>query len=660
MSYRALEQMKKKNLSDYGIADSVKIPTLPDCRRRYGRDALEFLRDWCVDLKFDPKRVDLEDSDGRSGKKGQIPYNMERDLDRMSFEGAIARFLNTGSREDAFDIYYCYCEIFHPFGEDYDSAGLLLEMLSEHEYNAGSLMMKHRDHYSHSAYVFLVGLAFYRNYRPFRVAYQTRYGLGDDHKAACHFLEYWGMTSLFHDIGYPFEIAHQQMKSYVCLLDKNNNDDRGFAPYISYRGMDEFCVSRLGDLNDLFAQAITDRMAESFLGRTEAEEYVCRHKLQKILKDRAVHENPAEKDYLYMDHAYFSGLILAKNYLNHHREVERQEQFPTPILDSFCAIILHNSLFKFTLRRALHTDENLCLNDGQPLAYLLMLCDELQCWDRASYGQNTRNDIFAFDFDMEFDAHENVRWNYYYDKTYVDRAMSSKNYRSMLCDGYTKKSGAVRNGRSKFLDDIDEILALRDICPRFESNVDVPDRSNSIFVTTEEKAKRTGLYLSDSNYLNLYHFALALNGRYCAVESPDEMRRSFEKDISLEYKLCNIAQAKGFAGVLEKIGCFYTDRAVDYAPVTKFTDEDIEKISEAEHQRWCAEKEKMGWVYGDAHIGKLADGGNDNVLRERTRMHHDLVPFEKLFSAEKVKDSAPMEKMLELIRMYDGLTIYRM
>jgi len=41
-------------------------------------------------------------------------------------------------------------------------------------------------------------------------------------------------------------------------------------------------------------------------------------------------------------------------------------------------------------------------------------------------------------------------------------------------------------------------------------------------------------------------------------------------------------------------------------------------------------------------------------------MHHDMVPFEKLPEAEKSKDSVPMEKMLELIRWYDGLTIYRM
>jgi hypothetical protein len=109
----------------------------------------------------------------------------------------------------------------------------LLELLAEHEANASSLLMKHRDHYSHSVYVFLIGLAIYRNHDAVRTAYNERYGLADGPAAACHFLEHWGLTSLFHDIGYPFEIAHQQMKAYVCKLDKRNNDGFGFAPYVS-------------------------------------------------------------------------------------------------------------------------------------------------------------------------------------------------------------------------------------------------------------------------------------------------------------------------------------------------------------------------------------------------------------------------------------------
>ena len=111
MGYNALLKMQELNLKDYRLSDTVCIPDITVTKRHYGNEALSFIRDWCIDLKFDLStidRVSLTDSDGRSAGKGQIPYNMEKDLDRLSFEMAVGRFLSSGSREDAFDIYYCY------------------------------------------------------------------------------------------------------------------------------------------------------------------------------------------------------------------------------------------------------------------------------------------------------------------------------------------------------------------------------------------------------------------------------------------------------------------------------------------------------------------------------------------------------------------------
>lgn len=662
MSYRALEDMKRVNFEDFGLKDTVRIPNLPESTRSFGREALAFIRESCENLKFDTferSRIELRDSDGRSASVGVIPFNMERDLDRLSFEAAIGRFLKSGSREDAFDIYYCYCEIFKPFGKGYDATGLLLKMLSEHETNASSLLMKHRDHYSHSVYVFLIGLAIYRNHAGIRKAYNKKYGLEDGSQAACRFLEFWGLTSLFHDIGYPFEIAHQQMKTYVCNLFANNNDNWGFAPYVSYRNMDEFAFSRLGDLNELYARAITERLGQSYLNRTGREEYYLYHKLLGTLHDRAIHENPAEMDYLFMDHAYFSGLVLAKTLLDRHSEITSYDLIPAVLLDAFVAIILHNSLFKFTIRSLLHTRESLSLDDGQPLTYLLMLCDELQCWDRASYGRNNRGGIYPFDFDMSF-TNSGMQWIYYFDDTFEKDVIISKAYNDMQMTGYTKRSGAVRVGRSKFVDDIDEIVNLSEVIPAFQPDVSKPDSSGIIRVELQKKQKKTGLYLSDSSYLSLYDFALVLNGRYCGAETVDEMKRAFEEGLSLEYKLSNIAQAKGFAKQMESIGCFYTDRPVEYEQLVEFSESELATIAKNEHERWCNEKYSLGWDFGTSHVGALNGERNDNAMRERTRLHHSLVPFVELSHAEVLKDSEPMRKMLALIREFDGLSIYRM
>jgi len=265
-----------------------------------------------------------------------------------------------------------------------------------------------------------------------------------------------------------------------------------------------------------------------------------------------------------------------------------------------------------------------------------------------------------------------MRWTYFYDKTYESKVLAAKSYKDMLYKGYTKKSGAIRNDRSKFVDDIDEIICVKNVVPAFEPDVKAPDPSNLIEVHIEGKQKKTGLYLSDSNYINLYAFALALNGRYAGVKSADEMKKAFEENLSLEYKLSNIAQAKGFAAQLESIGCFYTDRPVDYIPVTDFKalirepghENDLTKIAIAEHERWCVEKRAMGWDYGTVHVGAITlDDGkkkNDNIMRERIRLHHDLNEYSNLEAEEQIKDSDSMEQMLVLIREYDGLTIYRM
>ena len=122
MGYRALEEMRKKNVSRYQ-ADGPRVPAPAGYRRLQGgksrpvcsleREAVAFLRESCEDLGFDPggSRGSLDDLDGTSTRQGQIPYNMEKDIDRLCLENAVHRFLETGIAEDAFDVYFCYLEI---------------------------------------------------------------------------------------------------------------------------------------------------------------------------------------------------------------------------------------------------------------------------------------------------------------------------------------------------------------------------------------------------------------------------------------------------------------------------------------------------------------------------------------------------------------------
>ena len=675
MGYSALKRMSEINQQRFGYSGNVEPPQLPACSREYGREALAFLRDDCENLKFDKKYADLDDLDGRSNAPKRIPYNMERDLDRLSLERALARFLDSGTREDAFDVYYCYCEIFQPFGSGYQGVDALLKMLSEHERNASSLLMKHRDHYSHSVYVFCIGLALYKNHRTIRDAYNKHFNLSAG-QAACHFLEYWGMTSLFHDVGYPFEIAHQQMKSYIDNLGnkkrKANIDKTGYVPYISYKGMELFSQSRIGDLNDFFAEAITVRMGK-YLDHTDTEPYLCRYKLGQALKDRAVHDDPGSMDYLYMDHAYFSGLVLIKTYLEQKKHITSASEITEPMLDSLCAIMLHNTLFKFTIRKILNTNKALSLDDGQPLTYLLMLCDELQCWNRTCYGKDTRSKLYPFDFDMRFSDQAPIRLVYSFDQAFESNPkIGKKSYEEMQFDGVDTDSdddsgqmGSTKKttkGRIKFLNDIDSIVKLGDVIYGFRREMACAFANKIIVAKYEEDKNPKKLTLSDSSYLSLYQFAIALNQRYeeakadnsAEEKSPEE---KFEEDLSLEYKLSNIAQAKRYGSILESVRCFYTDRAVYYEPVRAFEKHEVEVLAKKEHEQWCKEKKDMGWKRGDRH---LSAGNLKGRMRECTRRHDLMKRYAALSDPDKKKNKNAIVRMVELLNEKDGLTIYKL
>ena len=137
------------------------------------------------------------------------------------------------------------------------------------------------------------------------------------------------------------------------------------------------------------------------------------------------------------------------------------------------------------------------------------------------------------------------------------------------------------------------------------------------------------------------------------------------KSLSLEYKLLNINQAKAFAKYMNKIGCFYTDKDVDFEQVEKFSDEELIIIGKSEHQRWLQEHYDMGWTYGNPEKSK----------RDLERKHWDMIPdfsglevsdedaeenYKRLNKAERDKDTDPMECMLAMLKIFDGLRIYRL
>ena len=151
---------------------------------------------------------------------------------------------------------------------------------------------------------------------------------------------------------------------------------------------------------------------------------------------------------------------------------------------------------------------------------------------------------------------------------------------------------------TRFCNDIGQIVDLSHCPLTVKSSLREPDR----------RVKHT--FLSDSSFLHIYNFAMALNARYIFGgdednADPADIEREFNK-LSLEYKIHNINQVRAFDMYLNTIDCFYTDRPVDFDMLTTFTDGMISSFAPMEHERWVRDHQIMGWTAGN-NYDKLYD-----------------------------------------------------
>ncbi|MBR4343886.1 MAG: hypothetical protein IKP88_14530 [Lachnospiraceae bacterium] len=720
MAYSVLAKMTK---------DGDKRPLYASFDKAYPKEkvdkglksmATRFLHDRCEGLRFDLNTCNQENGitdeyTGTSAKANQIPYNMQMDIDRLTFENALRRFLDSGKAQDAFDVYFCYIEMF--MGK-YSKCRHVVEMLSEFEANGSSLLMKHRDHYSHSVYVFAIGLAIFETNAKFRSVYTKYYKkeiesitsvindneaeLSEKAIAAYHYLEFWGLSSLFHDIGYPFELPFEELYGYFEEDrdddDKDSKDrktDRGNRPFMAYHdikkytGLDDEKKKSLDKLfgknfettDDLFAYVLYQKMGKKY--------HFSKDSMTQVLSSK-----PERPDLFthFMDHAYFSANTLFRELwetigINESDKTNVQGMRKTHF-DALTAILMHNSLYKFSISFYKDKDINVAFKmEIHPLAYMLMLCDELQCWDRTAYGRNTRTQVHPMECQFMFDT-TTIEAQYIFDEDergkideYLARREKAieekaeklpklKSYSDYIIDDRSEKENEKENEKEKrkisdFQADIEKIVVCN--IEGFELKVLPP-------ITQPNDNTKKQMFLSDTNYIHLYNFAVALNARFAKEKaSIDQIEDDFNS-LSLEYKISNINQAKNFSGTLDTIGCFYTDKSVNLPLIEKFSKKDLSIIGPIEHGRWVREHKASGWIFGDSYVKKDANGNytkeEDRKARECLRIHRCMMDeeltekniqnhYETLPEADKDKDTKPWNTMIQQIGKFDGLRLYR-
>lgn len=542
----------------------------------------------------------------------------------------IHAFLENENEYNAYQIYETFFMIYQITSEDKSEASKvdspvldepntllnLVEIMRMYEERTGDLIEKQRDHFIHSVNVFLLGLSIYSQNKHYRekfreyviqTPYKKYYRLWDDSFSHEEFLYRWGIASLFHDIGYPIEIIGKQMKKFLNDSIKSISYSYDVDTAIDFNDFNEF--NSIRRINPDFADDYRNSYSETkFLDLFKPTDIMA-HKISIDFPKSDVNQIRKHLDGFvdvmgengFIDHGYFSSILVLNSYgylIQKHSK--NHDFFFYPIVDSATAILLHNYYGNVLRKKPFEFKELHPVRN--PLAFLLILCDELQEWNRQPYGTKDKKKSRVAELNI----------------TITDDVLSLE---------YIIKSGAMGLGFSKNKEDfLNNVLSLRGI---FRWGLSIKTEVNHSKVIKDMEREET----HSSNVLlrNVEKLAVEVHNDYVANllkdgKTPDTV--DFH-DLSPELKMSNIRQAKSIATKLAMVGCEmapYNDEREEY----ELTRDEIIDLAIYEHEQWCKQKFMNGWTYG-------------SVKDEDNKIHPCLVEWvdERYMSEEEYKRTEP-------------------
>lgn len=514
---------------------------------------------------------------------------------------SINNFLNNENRDTAFEVYKAFFDSYRidmP-GENNPFTDIIL-VLEEYENNAANLIDNQRDHFVHAVNVFLTGISIYISNSNYRNAFDNSIlkGIYKDCYSTKHeeFFYRWGIASLLHDIGYPIEIVGNQINRFLKIVSDADGEDVRTRAKISYSDFDE--LNSIKKVNDVvsftkdFVSTYPDSVEINPLKPIDIMAYRIHESLgTDLMKTKNDLDHFTEKmaESGFIDHGFFSSIIVLKWYgsliqLNNFNS----KYFYWPVLDSATAILLHN-YFKNVIRKGEYNHLPMKVSEN-PIAYLLILCDEAQEWNRVARGIKTKKRILA----------QNV--NISVNDEYLALTYTSK---TPMFEGFVQ-------------DRIDTFNNLLDITSVFERGISIDAVANSTINELVENRKHNRPHIE-----NLERLAIAIHMNYNEKrlkEHPEEeLKYPNFSDLTDDMKYSNIRQALGIYEKLEIIGC-------SLEPIEgkayKLTNEEIELLAEIEHEDWVNERLSSGWTLGPKDV-------------ENKKTPH-LIPYAEL--SEEIKD----------------------
>ena len=540
---------------------------------------------------------------------------------------AVRAFLDGEDQDTAFEVYRIFFDSYritlpgdgNPFID-------LVDMLREYEETAATLIDKQRDHFVHAVNVFVTGLAIWQESPAFRAAFSQaipEQGFGLAYQTANEeFFFRWGIAALFHDVGYPVEIVGHQINRFVRIVADADGDDVRVRAQIRYENF--------GELNRIREMVPREKLVGGFLAANPdargldllAPLDLLAHRIHRSHGTDLATTKEALDGFVdsmartgFIDHGYYSALIVLKWY-GYATQVAGGEpdRLMWSVADAACAIFLHN-YYRNCLQREpfglgpMSAAEN-------PIAWLLILCDELQEWNRTARGIVTRT------FTLADSVHLSLREGYLA-ATFVTR-------RGRLPEGFCDEKEAL----------LRRVLAIDEVFPE---GLDLDNESLDSFrnLTPRLQSRSNRPLLKDIEMLAIAIHA-SYNEQQLARSPGVPLAYPRFSDLPDDLKYSNLRQAQGIYGKLEEAGFTLRPQGAPGA-IESFDPGLVELMAEREHESWMRERLASGWTLGPRDIDR------------KTSPY--LIPYAELSEDIKELDRDAVRNIPALARQI-GMSVY--
>lgn len=538
---------------------------------------------------------------------------------------AILDFLEDESKETAFDVYVTFFDSFKMMTQGSKNFIDLLDVLKSYEENAATLIDKQRDHYVHSVNVFALGLAIYAQNKNFRAIIEEDYKRNSKNNEKYstsreEFLFKWGIASLCHDVGYPVEITNNQIKKFIKLVSDVDGTNKSADPYIAFKDFDvlngipsiSIDSSVISELEDIDPYKSIDLLSHNMHSRLGTDLETTKKYLSEFL-------SYMQKSG-FVDHGFYSSLILLKWY-GHMLQVSgiSSDVLYNEIVDAAGAILLHN-YYKNVLMREPFSLMALT-PDKHPMAYLLILCDELQEWNREAYGIEDRKKVLADESRLSITE-------------------------SLLSVEYLAPRGAMERGFAEKKETL--FNSVIDIKAIFDDGIKVNCLASSDLYI--ESIQQEDIRIAPRPLLkNIEKLAKLIHDDYNKKQierNPDIVLKYPTWDsLTEDLKYSNLRQARSITDKLRYLGYTASEENEEGIEVKELDAAQIEYLAKIEHDSWVEERLKNGWTYGE-----IKDTDN--------KISPYLIPYEELTEDIKELDRDTVRNIIPLLNSI-GLKVYR-